>query len=1426
MIMKFNKKSQRAWILLATLVLFTAPMSAFGQVSLPNGTINESVVDLTVKTVAGPVSIDRQFEDGRWQINMRWNPAVVSGEPTGDSLCRAYPELRVQGRTYSGDGQTWLLENRYSVRTTDFFNGSDCAANRIKTIRWQDRNSGKWMEYSRTDPSELQFKLVKFGNRNDVTTTLVYDSQGRVKTVNDHFGTVIFQYFYTGELLTEIRDNPGIIAGSTLQSRSVKYEYSNTTNALGKNYDVISKVIDVVGNAVLYGVASGNISSITDAEGRTRRYEYTAGRVIKYVDPDGKITTYVYDYDKTKKEFYVRINYPSTLAGNKAVEQWYNSEGMIIRRDVNGKTEYQKTAADTSNRSDTQIDLAGRATVTTKDEFGNVTKIVYPDESQITASYSPLHGQVLEEIDELGVKTGYEYDDKGNLLRKIEALGFPEQRVTEYEYDSLGQLIKETRKGKPAAPGAAGQDVSVLYEYENRGNRIKMTDPLGNVTRYAYDIVGIVSQLTDASNNVWKAETDKSGRIVARINPLNHRIEAVYDKIGNRVKTIDALNNETRFVYDGFNRVRQSINALGGIRQTEYDEQGHNIAEINEAGQISGRSTYDAEGRLISSQDIAGNTTSYEYDSTVTSTAPVRVHYEGLTREMRYDARDRETEVVQIYSQTDANGIEKTVSVSSKSVYDKKGQVVEAIDRLGNKTLIAYDALGRVKSTTDANGGVTKFTYDARDNLLALTDPNGNTTQYEYDANNRRLKERRPMGETTAYSYDALGNLTEITDAKGNQIRYGYNVAGRRIKEQHFPVGSSTATRTIVFAYNAVGSMTAVTDTNKGHGDHLALSQTYTLDELQRKTQEQVTLGEQAVTTNTTYTVTGKKASQSLADGTMVTYQYDHSGGPDNKGTDYLQAIELPGAGSISINERTRNQPSQITYPGGGQRNIAYDALLRLGQIQVKSPGQQILMNYGYRFDVQSNVTAKQTEHGDYIYLYDNLQRLTQAIPEIYSGPGLPQEHYTYDRLGNRLTDSNQGGASPWQYNANNQLTQSYRDTAGAMGDAISQINLSYDDNGSIVRKSASEVADKLNNQKYIYDAANRLTEVQDASGNVIASYQYDPQSRRIRKTMYREDSGDAWVLLNTFQTTLYFYNDEGLIAEYVQNGGGQVAQSAATLQTQYGWEPDSTWGTNPLFIKTKRVDANGVQAETAEYFYYQNDHLGAPQQIIDSQGEVVWMQRSTAFGKAKVITAAITNNLRYPGQYFDAETGTHQNFFRDYDPVSGRYWQSDPLGVISDLALYAYAKNAPLNQYDQFGLCSFSIQYRQAWKRLDFQVITESEWDFSSPRYEWGAKPSKRPSTKKVPGKFCYAWTGSDVWHYMLKRRVDHEQLIEDIKVCETCEEECRSSSKCSDWMFNRIVNDRWVWWNVPWLESYYKGFEENPNPQEICLPLPPLRF
>ena len=108
---------------------------------------------------------------------------------------------------------------------------------------------------------------------------------------------------------------------------------------------------------------------------------------------------------------------------------------------------------------------------------------------------------------------------------------------------------------------------------------------------------------------------------------------------------------------------------------------------------------------------------------------------------------------------------------------------------------------------------------------------------------------------------------------------------------------------------------------------------------------------------------------------------------------------------------------------------------------------------------------------------------------------------------------------------------------------------------------------------------------------------------------------------------------------------------------------------------------------EGANTYYYHNDHLGTPQKMTDSSGTVVWSADYKPFGEATVTVSTITNNLRFPGQYYDAETGLHYNYWRDYETKTGRYLESDRIGLAGGINLFVYVGGEPIDWFDAVGL-------------------------------------------------------------------------------------------------------------------------------------------
>ncbi len=331
--------------------------------------------------------------------------------------------------------------------------------------------------------------------------------------------------------------------------------------------------------------------------------------------------------------------------------------------------------------------------------------------------------------------------------------------------------------------------------------------------------------------------------------------------------------------------------------------------------------------------------------------------------------------------------------------------------------------------------------------------------------------------------------------------------------------------------------------------------------------------------------------------------------------------------------------------------------------------------------DKKDNIQAKQTEHGNYEYTYDELYRLINT-----DNPDFNDESYSYDNVGNRLTSADTTGS--WSYNDNNEL--------GGYGD----VSYEYDSNGNMVKKTVGGVV-----TSYVYNIEDRLTEVWSGdagTGSLIAEYYYDPFGRRL----WKDVSGVR---------TCFHYADEGLIGEF---------DSSGTELKSYGYKPGSTWTTDPLYMKVG-----------SDYYFYQNDHLGTPQKLTSVSGAVVWSAKYNSFGEASIDgSSSVVNNLRFPGQYEDGESGLHYNLNRYYDPTVGRYSRVDPIGLKGGMNLFVYVDNNSINAFDPFGLQS---QYRNpgsnTWGR-DWRPPRSPNFQEPNP-YHVPTDRVGRPGANRAPG-------------------------------------------------------------------------------------------
>ncbi|PAT31039.1 RHS repeat-associated core domain-containing protein [Vandammella animalimorsus] len=157
---------------------------------------------------------------------------------------------------------------------------------------------------------------------------------------------------------------------------------------------------------------------------------------------------------------------------------------------------------------------------------------------------------------------------------------------------------------------------------------------------------------------------------------------------------------------------------------------------------------------------------------------------------------------------------------------------------------------------------------------------------------------------------------------------------------------------------------------------------------------------------------------------------------------------------------------------------------------------------------------------------------------------------------------------------------------------------------------------------------------------------------------------------------------DSALLAE--TNEAGQITKAYGFNPNTHDAEAD-LWSTDPVWQAD--IHNGSLTSAQTRYHYITTDHLGTPILATDKSGNKTWRSYSEAFGNtATESTAGAQINLSFPGQYWNKETGLHQNYFRYYSLARGRYIQSDPLGIFGGLNTYEYASSDPLGYIDPTG--------------------------------------------------------------------------------------------------------------------------------------------
>ncbi len=813
-----------------------------------------------------------------------------------------------------------------------------------------------------------------------------------------------------------------------------------------------------------------------------------------------------------------------------------------------------------------------------------------------------------------------------------------------FTYDSNGYIASETDWNGNLSS----------FTHDARGNEISRTEAEGTaqertITTAWHPKFHLPKQINEPNRTTVFTHDARGNVLTKQVNAgAASRVYAyTYNQFGQILTAADPRGNVTTYTYANGN-LTSITNALSHVtRITSHDGAGRPLTVIDPNG-VTAALVYDPRGRLTS-ETVGALKTSYAYDpagNLIRVTLP-----DNSFLIYGYDVAQRLTSV------TDALGNRIAYTLDNRGNRIKE-EVFDPSDTLRQTRSNVYDALNRLKNAIGAQGQATVYTYDNNGNLKSVTDPLGNKDSYAYDPLDRMARSIDPDGEITAYRHNAQDELAHVTDPRGLTTIYARNGFGDLAVHSSPDLGRAGKT------FDAAGNVTSKTDAR-------GMKTVYKYDALNRLIRAIYADG---TATSWTYDLgqfgTGRLGK--ITDRTGSTsYSYDERGHVTQKkqivGTVQLTTLYAYDAGGRLL---------RITYPSGAQITYAYDAAGRVSQVAAN--GQTLAagvtyMPFGpaagwtqgsgapYRrfFDLDGRITKiDMAGLRDYQLIYDNGSRV-RRIAET----GLTDKQFAYDAFG-RLTLFVTGTSSQaYEYDANGNRTK------------------------RVARNGTVQSA-----QTYTYDtASNRLLGISggesftyDASGNMLShsasfgdfTYEYDARNRlkksyagAIPATEFINGLGQRVSRKRGTEQTYFVYDEAGhLIGEY--DSTGAVIQETA-------WTGDL-----PIAVLTP-----------GKHFYVAPDHLGAPHQITNAGNGTVWLWNHDPFGQSNpASTGGFTYNMRFPGQYYDQDAKLSYNYFRDYDPRTGRYIQPDPVGLAGGINAYAYANGNPLGDTDPLGLYSIPL--------------------------------------------------------------------------------------------------------------------------------------
>ncbi len=999
----------------------------------------------------------------------------------------------------------------------------------------------------------------------------------------------------------------------------------------------LARHIDAFGKVIEYTHSIGVRQEIVkDRNDKQRVLEYDErGNVVREIDPTGKVVVRTFDLRNNRLTETVP-HVPGTPTPPVTVYVYDGSDNVMKVTDAeNHRTDYTYNAR--------------KQVRTTKDALDRVTE----------NTYDPVTGNLLTSKDALNQVTTYTCDPQGNVATQTVTVdGVP--HVTSYGYDSHGNLARET--------DALGHETT--FTHDLNGNRLTQT-----TTRGIYSCTAGGCTQTSVQTLTTTYVYDLAGRLKETLSPDGTSTRTVYDVLGRQAETNDALGHRTAFVYDEMGRLTKTTFVDDTFEESTYDNEGRRLTSQDREGRITsylyddvGRltrttypdltfaeSTYDDAGRLVASRDARGKTTTYGYDKAGRRTSVK----DPLLNEtiFGYDANGNQTTVkdalgrITTYEYDVLNRRTKTIFPDlsfTTTAYDALGRRRSETDQAGKTTWFEYDKVGRLVLVRDAAGKETKYTYDELGNRIAQRDANGRVTAFEYDKMGRETARVLPDGARETRAYDVAGNVHLRTDFMGRDTTYAYDATNRPTSRSY-----SDASQDVSFTYTPAGRRLTATDargtTTYGYDVRQRLASLtypdgrkleYGYDANGNRASLVAHVGTQTITTGFTYDDAGRLDVMTDPLGRAYDHAYDANGNRDS-----------------------------LAYPNGTVTDYTYNTLNRLTLLSTTRPATgQTIQSYGFTLGPAGNRKAINEADGTIrAYTYDDLYRLTGERVTV----GVPVEYekmFTYDDVGNRLTQVTTGSGAPGTPLASASLGYGYDTRDRLLTETLGAnppTTFGYDDNGNLISKSADAT--------YTWDFENRLIRVATGltGSTTVTEHAYDADGNRLQ-TKVTPPTGLPTV-------TNYLVDTSGSLSHVVAE-----TDDAGALKAYYVRADDLLAVMRPL------VPAPAAPEDWQTRFVHA-DGIGSIRRLTDEAGGITDGYTYTAFGELIAHTGTDPQPYAFAGEPYDPNSGFQYHRARWMDPRSGRFLGMDPYaGSRFDppsLHKYLYVNADPVDKVDPSGM-------------------------------------------------------------------------------------------------------------------------------------------